>query len=85
MRTDEMMFPIVEQWSKSGLSIKTFAAREGLSNFSFQYWCRKYKIKNGLEKKSDHKFIPITIKESVKPSVNDKPKLELHLPQFIKF
>jgi hypothetical protein len=80
MRTDEMMFPIVEQWKKSGLSIKAFASSQGLNNFSFQYWCKKYKAKNSLLKKLDPKFIPITIKAPVEPSVRDKPKLELHLP-----
>jgi hypothetical protein len=80
MRTEEMMFPIVEQWKESGLSIKAFAAIQGLNNFSFQYWCKKYKAKNTLLKKSDPKFIPVTIKASDELSVREKPKLELHLP-----
>lgn len=80
MRTDEMMFPIVEQWKQSGLSIKAFSAREGLNNFSFQYWRKKYQIKNGLVKNTDSRFIPVQIKESLEPLPKDKPKLELHLP-----
>jgi hypothetical protein len=75
-----MMFPIVEQFKNSGLSIKAFAAREGLNNFSFQYWCKKYKAKNCLLRKSDPKFIPLTIKAPAEPPVSDKPKLELRLP-----
>ena len=80
MRTDETMFPIVEQWKKSGLSVKAFAASQGMSNFSFQYWCKKYKAKNDLVKKADAKFIPVVIKAPVEPLAKDKPKLELHLP-----
>ncbi len=80
MRTDEMMFPLVEQWQQSGLSIKSFSASQGLNNFSFQYWCKKYKTKNDLLKKADPRFIPIAIKAPDAPSGNTKPKLELHLP-----
>ena len=79
MRTDETMFALVEQWKKSGLSVKTFSLSQGLNNFSFQYWCKKYKAKNSLLKKADARFIPVAIKEPVK-QIQDKPKLELHLP-----
>lgn len=80
MRTDETMFPLVEQWKKSGLSIKAFSLSQGLNNFSFQYWCKKHKAKNSLLKKADARFIPVTIKGPVEPLAIDKPKLELHLP-----
>jgi hypothetical protein len=74
MDKKEKMFSLVDQWRKSGLMRKSFAAQHGLTDSSFEYWCRKHdnKVKQQPIIKPDfvelipkHEFIPnVNIKES---------------------
>jgi hypothetical protein len=42
MDKKEKMFSLVDQWRKSGLTRKAFAENHGITDSSFEYWCRKH-------------------------------------------
>ena len=43
VRTSAEMYPIVEQWQKSGIGKESFAKEQGLRYSTFQYWCSHYR------------------------------------------
>jgi len=48
MRTEQEMFPLVEQWQKSGLTKKQFALNHNINDKTFIYWHYKYIRKQSL-------------------------------------
>ena len=36
------MFPVIEQWRKSGMSKEGFAKKHGIGHGAFHYWCSLY-------------------------------------------
>jgi hypothetical protein len=42
MRTEQEMFPLIEQWQESGLTKKQFAKEHNIHEKTFLYWYYKY-------------------------------------------
>ena len=42
-RSEESMFPLVEEWQSSGQTQKSFCAEQGISVSVFAYWLRRYR------------------------------------------
>ena len=73
-----VMFALVEQWRKSGLTRRVFVEKQGLGIQSFDYWCKKQY--NEVVK---YKESPTFIEVSHTPLLmNEKshPQIELELP-----
>ncbi len=47
IRTEKEMFPLVEEWLKSGISQKEFGQRHGLALHIMPYWVAKYRKVQG--------------------------------------
>jgi len=79
MRTAKEMRAVFENWERSGLNQKAFAAREGISYTIMQYWRRRLKeidaAANGVE------FTPVHVTESAPSS---KAHFDLHFAGGIK-
>ncbi len=43
IRTEKEMFPLVEEWLKSGISQKEFSQRHGLALHIMPYWVARYR------------------------------------------
>jgi hypothetical protein len=76
MDKKEKMFTLVDQWRKSGLTRKVFAQQHGITDSSFEYWCRKRdnKMVKGLV--SHPGFVELSPAVCEKPAV---PRIELLL------
>jgi len=55
------MYPLVEQWETSSESKASFCRRHGLSEDTFRYWYKKYKLD---QSKVPEEFVALTIKKS---------------------
>jgi hypothetical protein len=87
MDKKETMFLLVDQWRKSGLSRKIFAQQHGITDSSFEYWCRKRdnKIKNRPAIAPD--FVEIFQNSESKPKTFEQApqtKVEIELPGGIR-
>lgn len=51
MSSKEKMFPLVERYYKSGLSIKAYCKKNKLSASTFQYWIHRYKKSEVIDEK----------------------------------
>jgi hypothetical protein len=69
----EIMVAHVNDWMKSGLSIRDFAHRIGVTKGKFGYWVSKVKVSNNIPKQFPQ-FIDLG-------SVTDNIKFEDNLPQ----
>jgi hypothetical protein len=67
MDKKEKMFTLVDQWRKSGLTRKVFAQQHGITDSSFEYWCRKRDNKMDKGPVNHPGFVELT------PSVGQKP------------
>ncbi len=57
------MFPIVEEWQNSDLSMAGFCKQRGIAKSVFYYWQKKYK-----EDQSIGGFVPIKVDNGNRPS-----------------
>jgi hypothetical protein len=76
MDKKEKMFSLVDRWRKSGLTRKTFADQHGLTDSSFEYWCRKRDNKMVKGSVSHPGFVELTPAVGEKPTT---PRIELLL------
>jgi hypothetical protein len=77
MDKKEKMFTLVDQWRKSGLTRKVFAQQHGVTDSSFEYWCRKRDNKTVVRSVSHPGFVELA------PAVGEKlaiPQIEFSLP-----
>lgn len=51
MSSKEKMFPLVEQYYESGVSIKAYCKKNKLSASTFRYWIDRYKKSEVIDKK----------------------------------
>lgn len=87
MDKKEKMFSLVDQWKKSGLTRNAFAAQQGLTDSSFEYWCRKYDNKVKQQPILQPDFVELIPKHEFKSVVQEKTntaKVELELPGGIR-
>ncbi|MDP4184618.1 MAG: hypothetical protein Q8862_05590 [Bacteroidota bacterium] len=62
----EDMFPLIENWQKSGLSQRAFCRQEGLALHVSLYWLKRYKENHPKEPAG---FVPVQIGETPTISV----------------
>jgi hypothetical protein len=87
MNKKETMFSLVDQWRESGLTRKAFAEIHGITDSSFEYWCRKRDNKVKQPTISTTDFIELIAKhESITGLCEKKTtaKVELELPYGIR-
>jgi len=53
---DQNMYPHVEAWKQSGISLTAYAKSIGLQSATFEYWVRKFRNE---QKKADAGFVEI--------------------------
>jgi hypothetical protein len=58
VRSQEEMFPVIEEWKASGQTIKAYCEQTGITKSVFFYWHKKYK-----QQSNSGGFIPIHLKE----------------------
>jgi len=57
------MYPLVQEFLVSGLSVKSFCQERGLGPYKFQYWVNKYrKNHNQANSEPEKGFIPVHVK-----------------------
>lgn len=51
---DAMMFSLIEEQQRSGLTVKVFCGKQGITPHSFYYWMKKYRNRHptAVDKKS---------------------------------
>ena len=79
MRTAEEMRVVLENWENSGLSQRSFAAREGISYTTMQYWRRRLKVIDAeatVDAEVCRGFVPV---EVLAPEAAEAPKIELRI------
>jgi hypothetical protein len=83
MDKKEKMFPLVDQWRKSGLTRKVFAQQQGITDASFEYWCRKRDNEMVRPPVSHPGFVELAPNPETSRAVPGKtaiPQVELSLP-----
>ena len=73
-RTEEEMFPLVEQWQSSDQLQKAFCAEHNISVSVFAYWLRRYRDQQSDSDDQVTGFVPIRM------AVSDSVALEVTLP-----
>lgn len=73
-RTEEDMFPLVEEWQDSGQTQKAFCAEQDISVSVFAYWLRRYRDRGDTQELPESGFVPIRM------AVSDSAALEVVLP-----
>jgi hypothetical protein len=53
MTVKQEMVDVFERWKSSGLSLRAFGAREGVSYSKLQYWQRKFRDAKPEERKAE--------------------------------
>lgn len=87
MDKKEKMFSLVDQWRKSGLTRKAFAEKHGITDSSFEYWCRKHDNKVKQRTITPLDFVELIPKHESKSGACEKitnAKVELELPGGIR-
>ena len=64
----EKLYPIVEEWLKTGSSKKELCQRHDIKLHVLDYWLRKYNSEKASPATTLSNFAPITIKNSSAPS-----------------
>lgn len=54
------MFSLIENWSKSGVSVQEFCKSQGVACCVFHYWRKKYEQYN-LPAREETSFIPVAL------------------------
>ena len=67
------MFPIIEEWQNSGLSMAGFCKQKGIAKSVFYYWEKRYK-----EVQSTGGFVPIKINN--RNQTSDPSVIEITYP-----
>ena len=82
VRNKTEMYPIIEGFSTSGLTHRSYCKRLGLKYGTYKYWLRKYKLDQvALQTKSRSNFISL----SVRPTLEEKKEvLEVHYPNGVR-
>ena len=78
-RTEEDMFPLIEQWQSSDQLQKVFCAERDISVSVFAYWLRRYRDQQNRSDDQEAGFIPVRC-DPVRMSVPDCAALEVALP-----
>lgn len=73
-RTEEDMFPLVEEWQDSGQTQKAFCAEQDISVSVFAYWLRRYRDQDTTPQAQASGFVPIRM------AMSDSAALEVVLP-----
>ena len=73
-RSEEDMFPLVEEWQGSGQTQKAFCVEQDISVSVFAYWLRRYRDQQGSSSDQVTGFVP------VHTAVSDSTALEVSLP-----
>ncbi len=62
-RTKEQMYPLIEGFASSGLTVKAYAKSIGIKFYTYKYWLRKYRLEQQVEESeaSSPTFIPLQI------------------------
>lgn len=80
MDRQEQMYSLVEQYHKSGLSIKSFSKEHGISHYTLSYWISKKRKAENLPGVHS-RFIPIAAAPSFNTSTGT---LEITYPNGVK-
>ena len=73
-RTEEAMFPLVEQWQSSGQTQKAFCGEHDISVSVFAYWLRRYRDQQDSLDAGQAGFVPVRM------DVSAPAALEVALP-----
>ncbi|MDA3883289.1 MAG: hypothetical protein PF481_08380 [Bacteroidales bacterium] len=78
MRTEQEMFPLIEQWQESGLTKKQFAKEHNIHEKTFYYWQYKYarKTTSSISKEQKASFIEIQNNQSTERNLHMEIALE---------
>ena len=57
------MFPLIEQWERSGLSQKEFYSHHGIKPHVFWYWLRRYREEGQLAPQEGQGFVSVEMEE----------------------
>lgn len=57
------MYPLIEGFSSSGMTLKEYAKFHGIKYYTYKYWLRKYRAdqKHESSKSGSSNFIPVQI------------------------
>jgi hypothetical protein len=66
---------VLQQWSRSGLSVRAFCARQGVSEPSFYAWRRTLRQREA----EALRFVPVRVVSEAKPSAPGDGSVELVL------
>ena len=81
-KTEEEMFPMVEQWLSSGQDKNEFCRSHSIPSSLFNYWVSKYQwLKQELKEKGSDSFVSIKVKELALTGQDARqPLLEWNMP-----
>ena len=76
----------VEEWRRSGMSMKSYAQKQGVTRHKFEYWVRKFRLESSSE--GGHQFVQLTPSNKVLPVRHEEgalvgsaqPQMELTFP-----
>lgn len=60
-RTEEEMFPLVEQWQSSGQTQKAFCTEQDISISIFTYWLRRYRDQANTPEAQESGFVSVCL------------------------
>lgn len=63
-RTSDQMFPLVERYEYGDLPQKEFCEQHGMSSGTFQYWLKKYRVKNTAQETPSFQQIKVLDEQS---------------------
>lgn len=63
IRSAEEMFPLIQEWERSGLSQKEFYSHHGIKSHVFRYWLRRYREEEEPAPKAAGSFVSVEMAE----------------------